>query len=162
MTAESSDQVQASGPDRADAIPATCSSAGSPELPEKNEATARREKEQPMQEVAERIGGALGTAVRQARGVSGRVRGGLQLVQKQVADRIARAPQDASEAAAQLKETAEEKAADLKHGARRRVTATRRQIEGLKAEYPLQIILGLAAAAFVIGFGIRIWRSTRG
>ena len=115
-----------------------------------------------MQEVAERIGGALGTAVRQARGVSGRVRGGLQLVQKQVADRIARAPQDASEAAAQLKETAEEKAADLKHGARRRVTATRRQIEGLKAEYPLQIILGLAAAAFVIGFGIRIWRSTRG
>ena len=83
-------------------------------------------------------------------------------MQKQVADRIARAPQDASEAAAQLKETAEEKAADLKHGARRRVTATRRQIEGLKAEYPLQIILGLAAAAFVIGFGIRIWRSTRG
>ncbi len=121
-----------------------------------------------MQEVAERIGGVLGTAVRHARGVSGRVRSGLQLVRGQVADQAEQVSEDASEAASQFaeassqfKQRASEKFSDWNQAARNRVSEARHRAEEIKAKYPLQVILGLAAAFFVIGFGIRLWRSTR-
>ena len=130
-----------------------------------NELPAGSAKEQQMREVAGRIGGALGNAVRHARGFSGRIRGGLELVQRHVADKAAHLPQESSSAAAQLKETAgaaQEAAAGWRQAAQRKFLEAREQAQGLKGEYPLQIIVGLALASFVIGFGIRIWRSSRG
>ena len=127
------------------------------------------EREQQMYEVAERIGGALGTAVRHARGVSGRVRGGLELVRGRAADKAARLPEETSEAAFQmaqassrLTESAGETFAGWKESARRTISRARRQADEMKAEYPLQMIVGLAAAFFVIGVGVRLWRSGRG
>ena len=118
-----------------------------------------------MQEMAERIGGALGTAVRHARGVPGRVRGGLELVRGRVAERASQATSQVSEASSQykeqLKDRASEKFADWNDAARRGASQARQQAERIRAEYPLQVMIGLAAAFFVIGFGIRLWRSTR-
>jgi hypothetical protein len=115
-----------------------------------------------MLEVAGRIGGVLGTAVRHARGFSGRVRGGLQLVRGQVTNTVARASQETSGAASQFTETAREEAAGWSQAVRQKAGEFRQQARGIKTEYPLQMILGLALVSFVIGFGIRIWRSTRG
>jgi len=121
-----------------------------------------------MQEVAERIGGVLGTAVRHARGVSVRVRSGLELVRGRVADQAAQVSEEASESASQFseassqfKEKASEKFSDWNQAARNRVSQARQRAEEIKAKYPLQVMLGLAAAFFVIGFGIRLWRSNR-
>jgi hypothetical protein len=117
-------------------------------------------REQQMQEVAERIGGALGAAVRRARGASARVRGGLELVQGRAADKAAQVSDEASDAASEFKETAREKIADWNQSARRKVAEARHQAAEIKTAYPLQMMLGLAAAFFVIGFAIRFWRST--
>lgn len=179
MTAESfSDQAPATGPEYAHASSPTHSASGLPEASaERNElsggpgrdvtpanasvAFPGDRQQQQMHEVAERLGGVLGTAIRQARGFSSRVRGGLQVVQGRVADRTSRASQETQEAASRLQEAAKEKAADWNQGARQRFVELRQQAEEMKTEYPLQMILALAAAAFVIGFGIRLWRSTR-
>ena len=121
-----------------------------------------------MQEVAGRIGGALGTAVRHARGVSGRVRSGLELVRGRAADQAAQVSEDASKAASQFseagsqfKEKASERFSHWNQAARNRVSQARQRAEEIKAKYPLQVMLGLAATFFVIGFGIRLWRSNR-
>ncbi len=55
-----------------------------------------------------------------------------------------------------------EKAQELKEAAGEKVQRTRRRIDGMVNEYPLQVILGAAGAAFLLGVALRIWRSNRG
>ena len=169
MAESISGQTPATGPTHGADFSPTDFSAGSPETPlRERELPAAGTREQQMQEVAEKIGGVLGTAVRHARGVSGRVRGGLELVRGRMADQAAQVSEGASEAASQLpeagsefKDRASDTFADWNQAARNRVSQARQRMEEIKTKYPLQVMFGLAAAFFVIGFGIRLWRSTR-
>ena len=155
-----SDETPVSGPNTQ--VSATTHFAGgAPEtFPERGEPAVRSARDQQMLEVAGRIGDVLGTAVRHARGFSGRVRGGLHLVQD-MAGRVAHVPQGTSEAASRLKQTATEQVAGWSEEAKHKAVELRRQAEELKTEYPLQMIIGLAVLSFTIGFGIRFWRSIR-
>ena len=57
---------------------------------------------------------------------------------------------------------ASEKAQEMKQAAGEQVRRTRRRIDETVNEYPLQLILGAAGAAFLLGVALRIWRSNRG
>jgi ElaB/YqjD/DUF883 family membrane-anchored ribosome-binding protein len=50
---------------------------------------------------------------------------------------------------------------DLRQNARDKVRDARTRAEYLAHEYPLQFIAGAGAAAFVFGFAMRVWRSSR-
>ena len=52
-------------------------------------------------------------------------------------------------------------AEDLKETARVRTRQAQMRVQHLANEYPVQFILGVAGAAFVMGFILRIWRSRR-
>ena len=60
------------------------------------------------------------------------------------------------------RQVATEKARDLKQAAGEQVRRTRRRIDGAVNEYPLQVILGAAGVAFLLGVALRVWRSNRG
>ena len=57
---------------------------------------------------------------------------------------------------------AKEKAEDLKQAAGEQVRRTRKRVNETVNEYPLQIILGAAGIAFLLGITLRVWRSNRG
>lgn len=128
-----------------------------------------------LNRTAESIGSALGTAV-------GRMRNGLSLVQyrgrevtRQVSDTVSEKSGTISatvlERVGQVGDIAEDRAARLLDAAGQRWNAIRRdsgaQIEewrrrslAYRDEYPLQAIGAFAAAGFLAGFIIRVWRST--
>ena len=100
-----------------------------------------------LNDTAEQIGSAVGRAVRTVRELPEQL-GSLK-------DRFTvirgRGQQAASEKAQELKETANQQ-----------MQRTRRRIDHLVSEYPLQVILAAAGAAFVLGVALRVWRSNRG
>jgi len=55
-----------------------------------------------------------------------------------------------------------EKAEELKLAAGEQVRRARRRVDGVMNDYPLQLILGAAGVAFLLGVTLRIWRSNRG
>jgi hypothetical protein len=57
---------------------------------------------------------------------------------------------------------AEEKAQEIKEAATEQVKRTRRRIDLMISEYPIEMILATAGAAFLLGVSLRIWRSNRG
>jgi ElaB/YqjD/DUF883 family membrane-anchored ribosome-binding protein len=59
-------------------------------------------------------------------------------------------------------QAAGEKAQELKDAAAERIERTRRRAGVLIEENPLQVILGVAGAAFLLGVALRVWRSNRG
>jgi ElaB/YqjD/DUF883 family membrane-anchored ribosome-binding protein len=60
------------------------------------------------------------------------------------------------------KRVAGKKAQEAKEAAVERVQRTRRRIDTLVNEYPVEVILAAAGAAFLLGVTLRIWRSNRG
>jgi len=131
------------------------------------------EREVSLTEFAERIGTALGATMKKARDTQSRIRvvGGQAREQasdrasglaRSVKDRFSNFRQDAAQATSQAKETAREKIIDFNQKARRRVYDARDRAETVRKEYPIQTMLGIAAASFVIGFALRLWRSNRG
>jgi hypothetical protein len=138
------------------------------------------EREQQMHEVAEQIGALLGKAVNGVRGIPDRVRKGLHLVKGQVreqaesatdaasdlaqsmTERISSLRQEAAQTAAQWKEKAGQRAGELNEMAGEHIADARERVARAADRNPIQMILGFAAASFVIGFGWRLWRSNRG
>jgi hypothetical protein len=155
-----SNQSPAGGPDYPPSSPRTHFLDEMAEAAKDNAPAGKLGREQQMREIAESIGGVLGNAVRHARGISSRARGGLQLVQGHV-DRTLHRPHEVPEAATPLPEGGAG-AANWQETVRQRLFEARQRVEEITTEYPLQIILSLAAAAFAIGFAVRIGRSTRG
>lgn len=98
----------------------------------------------PLNEAAERVGILVGVAVERARELPRRL---SELKQRFIIIR-GRKTEDVSVAAAQYRRDAE-----------RKLRQARNRAEFLANEYPVQVIAGIAAAAFVLGFGLRIWRS---
>lgn len=60
------------------------------------------------------------------------------------------------------REAASEKVQDLKESTNQQVQRARQRIDHLVSEYPLQVIVTAAGAAFLLGIALRVWRSNRG
>jgi vacuolar-type H+-ATPase subunit H len=73
--------------------------------------------------------------------------------------------QDAKQQAAKAVAEAGDRAADLyeesRVRARKALSHARSRLNKVLDEYPLQVIAGVAAAAFVAGILLRVWRSNR-
>jgi ElaB/YqjD/DUF883 family membrane-anchored ribosome-binding protein len=128
-----------------------------------------------LHRTAESIGLALGTTV-------GKLRSGLALVQKRPLDAahglsgaISEQTQSLSAAAIEnaehLGDVVEEKASELasnaqaqwsafRDNARRAIVRARERAAILKEEKPLHLVGAFAAAAFVVGFTLRVWRAS--
>lgn len=149
--------------------------------PDVDEALGRQmEREQRMYQVAEQIGTVLGRAVHGVRGISDRVRQGIHVVGGQarehaesatdtaadlaqsMSERITSLRHEAAQTAAQWRDKAGQRAGELNQLAEQRIAEARSRAERASRESPLQMIVGLAAASFIIGFGLRLWRSHRG
>ncbi len=59
------------------------------------------------------------------------------------------------------REDAASTAGEIRENARQKVYEARTRAEHLAHEYPIEFILGAGATAFVLGFALRIWRSSR-
>ncbi len=149
--------------------------------PKVDEALGRQmEREQQIYQIAEQIGAMLGRAVGGVRGFPDRVRKGIHVIKGQareqagsatdaasdlaqsVTERISSFRQGAAQTAAQWKEKASERSGQLNQVAGQRIADARSRAMRATRENPIQIIIGLAAASFVIGVGLRLWRSNRG
>ncbi|PYP90781.1 MAG: hypothetical protein DMG65_10305 [Candidatus Angelobacter sp. Gp1-AA117] len=67
----------------------------------------------------------------------------------------------AASRADELRQTAAERAADLRSQVRTRYYRTRLRANAVQRDYPLQLILAGGAAGFLLGVGLRIWRTNR-
>ena len=96
---------------------------------------------------AEKVGGAVGAAMNKARELPrhlNALKSKLTLVK--------------GKRAAQTSETADE----WKRTANVKMREARNRAQYYAHQYPLQIIAGAAGVAFLLGFGLRIWRGHRG
>ena len=149
--------------------------------PKVDEALGRQmEREQQIYQIAEQIGAMLGRAVSGVRGFPDRLRKGIHVVKGQareqagsatdaasdlaqsMTERISGLRQEAAQTAAQWREEAGERAGQLYLLAGERIADARSRARRATRENPIQMIIGFAAASFVIGFGLRLWRSNRG
>jgi ElaB/YqjD/DUF883 family membrane-anchored ribosome-binding protein len=103
-----------------------------------------------LNHTAESIGSAVGSAVERVRELPRRLQGRMQEMKQRFTVIRGRARGDASEAARDLKQTAEQK-----------IVQARSRAAHYAREYPIQVILAVTGAAFILGFSLRIWRSTR-
>lgn len=97
-------------------------------------------------EAAETVGAAVGKAVVRVR---------------EVPRRMAEMKERFTVIRGRAREDAASTAGDFRENARQKVQEARTRADYLAHEYPLEFILGVGAAAFVLGFALRIWRSSR-
>lgn len=134
-----------------------------------------------LNQTAESIGTAVGSTVREMKSRFRVVKGGAQesiwsttddLKQRagetveQAKQRASEAVQQASSKASEVLDNAKERASAAMDTARAKASesmqAARNRAAYLKEEYPMQVVMGAAAAGFVLGVVLRIWRSNRG
>ncbi len=129
---------------------------------------------------AERVGGAVGSAVGSVRRARLRVVGGrdrsssaadtLRETADRARDKVSDLADTASDKLSDLKDSASERFDDLRvrtnrglsqfaATARDRAYYARIRARHLVNEYPLQAIAGFGVLAFMVGFTLRIWRS---
>ncbi len=97
-----------------------------------------------LNDTAEAIGGAVGSAVDTVRRLPER----LQEMKERFTVIRGRLQEDAATTATEWKETARDKAAQARNRAAQ-----------LSHDYPLHVIAGVAGVGFVLGVALRIWRS---
>jgi hypothetical protein len=97
-------------------------------------------------EAAETVGTAVGKAVLRVR---------------EVPRRMAEMKQRFTVIRGRTREEAASTAGELRENARQKVYEARTRAEYLAHEYPMQFILGAGGTALVLGFALRVWRSSR-
>jgi ElaB/YqjD/DUF883 family membrane-anchored ribosome-binding protein len=133
-----------------------------------------------LNEAAEQIGATVGKAVRVVRQVPeqiGTLKDRFTVIRgrgqdaatekarelKDIAGEKARELRDAAgEKARELRDAAGQRALELRRAAGEQLYRARRRVDYVASEYPLQVILGAAGVAFLLGVGLRVWRSNRG
>jgi ElaB/YqjD/DUF883 family membrane-anchored ribosome-binding protein len=100
-----------------------------------------------LNDAAEQIGSSVGRAIRNVR---------------QLPEQLGELKDRFTVIRGRGKRAAGEKAQEVKEAAAERVQRTRRRIDMLVNEYPVQVILAAAGAAFLLGVSLRVWRSNRG
>jgi hypothetical protein len=143
-------------------------------LPPSADSTVPGQTSPRLNRTAEGIGSALGTTV-------GRVRSGLTLVQRRereiardlsetvsqqaenlsaaVVEQVDRITDVAEERVSQFTRALNEEMGVLRFRAATRIKELRKQAATARDEHPVEAILAIAGAAFVLGFALRIWRS---
>ena len=111
-----------------------------------------------LNEAAEQIGSTVGRAVRTVKQLPDQ----LETLKDRFTVIQGRSRGAAAEKARELKDAAGARARELKDAAGEQIQRTRRRFDELVDEYPLQVILGAAAIAFLMGISLRVWRSNRG
>jgi ElaB/YqjD/DUF883 family membrane-anchored ribosome-binding protein len=127
-----------------------------------------------LNRTAESIGSALGTTVGKMRSGLSLVRDREQEMQRDLSETLSQKAETLSAAATEKAElfgdVVEEKASQVFNAAqeqweaisektRERVVELRRQAAELRDEHPLELIAAFAAAAFVLGAALKVWRS---
>ena len=80
-----------------------------------------------------------------------------------MSERITSLRQEAAQTAAQWREKAGQRAGELNELAGEQIAEARSRVErATQGESPSDDSWGFAAASFIIGFGLRLWRSNRG
>jgi hypothetical protein len=143
-------------------------------LPPSADSTVPGQTSPRLNRTAESIGSALGTTV-------GRVRSGLTLVQRRereiardlsqslsqsagdvsaaVVEHVDHITDVAEERVSQFTRTFNEELDVLRFRASSRMKELRKQAAIARDEHPIEAILVIAGAAFVLGFALRVWRS---
>ena len=67
----------------------------------------------------------------------------------------------AGDKARELRDAAAQGARELRRAAGEQLDRARRRADYVVSEYPVQVILGAAGVAFLLGVGLRVWRSNR-
>jgi hypothetical protein len=108
-----------------------------------------------MNNAAERVGSAVGSAVVAARRLPQQINSSVSSTLSSMKDRLVlvkgRGVREVNARAGDLKEAAGNTARNAQERARY-----------IASEYPLHVVAGVAAVAFLAGFGLRIWRGSRG
>jgi ElaB/YqjD/DUF883 family membrane-anchored ribosome-binding protein len=99
-----------------------------------------------MRDTAETVGTAVGKAV-------GKVR--------ELPRQMAELKERFTVIRGRARESATSTAEEFRQNARQRAYQARTRVEQVAHEYPLQFILAVGAAGFVLGFALRVWRSSR-
>lgn len=107
-----------------------------------------------VQDTAEKIGTAVGTAVSVVRGLPDR----LQEMKRRFTVIRGRAQGGALDKATDLKDKAGETFNDLKDKAGERLIDARLRARRVAREYPLAVIAGAAGVGVIVGVLLRIWR----
>jgi ElaB/YqjD/DUF883 family membrane-anchored ribosome-binding protein len=107
-----------------------------------------------LSRAGERLGRALGTAVRTARELPETVKSRLALVKE-------RSTQSAGSAAGQITERLQDVTGQARKSAQDQLERARARAQYLAREYPLQIIAAAAAGGLLLGIGLRTWRGNR-
>ena len=122
-----------------------------------------------LNEAAEQIGATVGRAVRTVKQIPdqlGTLKDRFTVIrgrgQGAAVDKARELKDLAADKARELKDAAGEKARELTRTAGEQFQRTRRRIDALVDEYPVQVILGAAGIAFLLGVSLRLWRSNRG
>ena len=102
-----------------------------------------------MNEAAERVGSAVGNAVNAARRLPQHLNSTLNSVKDGLVLVKGKGARVVNDRAAELKQAAGDTARNAQQRAR-----------WVAREYPLHVLGGVAIAAFVAGFGLRIWRGS--
>lgn len=103
-----------------------------------------------INQAAERVGSVVGTAVLAARRLPKQLNSTLSTVKDRLVLVKGRGVREVNSRAADLKEAAGNTARNAQQRARYYAN-----------EYPLHVLAGVAALAFLAGFGLRIWRGSR-
>jgi hypothetical protein len=104
-----------------------------------------------MNQVGEKVGSTLGSAVSAARRLPQQLSSTLSSAKDRLVLVKGRTASEVNSRAGDLKEAASDKARQAQERARL-----------VAREYPLHVLAGVAALAFVAGFALRIWRGSRG
>ncbi len=112
-----------------------------------------------LNQTAEQIGSTVGRAVQAVRELPER----LQQARSSVRDRMTvirgGGEDKAQQRVAELKDSAQRKYQDMRAAASRLASRARVRARQVADERPLYVVAGVAAAAFLVGSALRIWRN---
>jgi ElaB/YqjD/DUF883 family membrane-anchored ribosome-binding protein len=125
-----------------------------------------------LKRAAESVGTSLGRLVNQARGISAPSNEigpswteTAHAKANQARQKASRALSEVQEGAAKTYQQTQERVRETIEEAKQKTSATLRQSKAnarrISYEYPLQVIAGAAAAGFLAGVLLRVWRSSR-
>ncbi len=103
-----------------------------------------------MRDTAHTVGSVVGKAVNTARNTA-----------RDLPRRLAEMKERFTVIKGRTQENAAGKAAEIGENAKEKVNQARTRIEHYAHNYPVQFILGVGGAAFVVGMVLRMWRSSR-
>jgi len=119
-------------------------------------ATPSRDKR--LEDAGEAVGQAIGTVITEAKELPGKIQDRVSDLRRRFQVISGRSSRDLKQRASELTDEAEERFTDLSREASREARHREFRARLYANRYPLKFIAGAAAAGFVVGFLLRLWR----